>query len=226
MFSSGPELPSEYVIRRCESTDEDYLKLLMMPKSPSSMPSWVSVNFLITLFEIRSGIVIFLFLQVLVLCMAVFFYGLHIGLLGATIYVDNVSIIIYLISFFLIAFMGTAIVMAQGGRGWIKDYPWRYWVIEQEDRFLGSAYFQNYETFSVIRSLRICSKWRGKGLGTAIVKKLIQIGKKPIYLSPALGTSKFYRRIGFRRVRFQKVSPKAQRFLIPTYCMAHYGYLT
>lgn len=221
MPKSPCKIPSEYVIRRCQATDRDYLKLLIMPKSLDSMPSWISVNFLTTLYEIKNWIVLSTLIQAFMLFTAVFLF-FCMELSGIGVFVDKISMIIFLMSYVLISFALTAMVIIQGGRGWGKDYPWRYWVIEYEDRFLGFAYFQNYETFSVIRCLRICSKSRRKGLGTALVKKLIQTGKKPIYLSPASGTAKFYRRIGFRRVRFKKLSPKAQKLLIPTYCMAHY----
>lgn len=221
MPKSQPEIPLEYVIRRCQATDRDYLKLLMMPKSPDSMPSWISVNFLTTLYEIKDWIVLSTVIQAFMLVTAGFLF-FYMELSGIGVFADKILSIISLMSYVLISVALTTMVIIQGGRGWGKDYPWRYWVIEHEDRFLGLAYFQNYETFSVIRCLRICSKLRRKGLGTALVKKLIQIGEKPIYLSPALGTAKFYRRLGFRRVHFKKLSPKVKKMLISTYCMAHY----
>ncbi|WP_299414713.1 GNAT family N-acetyltransferase [Acaryochloris sp. IP29b_bin.148] len=217
MSQSQSELPSDFVIRRLQATDIDYLKFLVMPRSLYAMPSWMSIRFMTTLFEIETRISVAIISQVFILgAMAIVYPFMR--LLGVIIFVDTFSTIIVLISYSLLVFALTAITP-----GWDrKDFRY-WWVIEQDNRFIGYARLQSYETFSVINFLHICPNWRGQGLGTTLTKKLIQASQKPIYLSTFSNTVKFYRRLGFRIVRFQKLSTKVKKLMLPNFIiMAHY----
>jgi GNAT superfamily N-acetyltransferase len=84
---------------------------------------------------------------------------------------------------------------------WILLFqPFSYseiWVVEYNNKLLGSAKFIQYDTYSYLDQLFVFPLYRNQGIGSDLVKYCTQKGQKPIYLICQPTLTQFYARLGF-----------------------------
>jgi N-acetylglutamate synthase-like GNAT family acetyltransferase len=92
-----------------------------------------------------------------------------------------------------------------------------YWVIETDNHLVACAKLQCHPAYSVLFDLYVATEWRGRGLGSHLVRHLSQQATKPLYLACLPARLPFYRRLGFVPVVGKKLPPLLQYDLgIPT----------
>ncbi|MCL1464996.1 GNAT family N-acetyltransferase [Argonema galeatum] len=80
----------------------------------------------------------------------------------------------------------------------------QFWVIESDKTLVACGQLRSFPEAQELGSLVVASPWRGKGLGSYLVKYLIQRATQPLYLE-CLGKKlvQFYHRFGFVPVSWQ-----------------------
>lgn len=80
----------------------------------------------------------------------------------------------------------------------------QFWVIESDKSLVACGQLRSFPEAQELGSLVVASPWRGKGLGSYLVKHLIQQATQPLYLE-CLGKKlvQFYHRFGFVPVDWQ-----------------------
>lgn len=80
----------------------------------------------------------------------------------------------------------------------------QFWVIAQEEQILACGQLRSFQDAQELGSVVVAPSWRGRGLGTLLVKHLIQTATYPLYLE-CLGSklAAFYSRFGFEPVSWQ-----------------------
>lgn len=88
----------------------------------------------------------------------------------------------------------------------------QFWVIEREGRIVACGQLRSFPEAQELGSLVIARAWRGRGLGSYLVKHLIQEATQPLYLE-CLGSklAQFYTRFGFVPVSWQELPPPLKR---------------
>lgn len=88
----------------------------------------------------------------------------------------------------------------------------QFWVIECEGRIVACGQLRSFPEAQELGSLVIARAWRGRGLGSYLVKHLIQEATQPLYLE-CLGSklAQFYTRFGFVPVSWQELPPPLKR---------------
>ncbi|HEY9634046.1 MAG TPA: GNAT family N-acetyltransferase [Coleofasciculaceae cyanobacterium] len=74
----------------------------------------------------------------------------------------------------------------------------QFWLIECEGRVVACGQLRSFSGAQELGSLVVASAWRGQGLGSYLVKHLIQEATQPLYLE-CLGSrlARFYTHFGF-----------------------------
>jgi amino-acid N-acetyltransferase len=87
----------------------------------------------------------------------------------------------------------------------------QFWVIECEGGVVACGQLRRFALAQELGSLVVASAWRGRGLGSFLVKHLIQEATEPLYLE-CLGSrlAKFYTRFGFEAIAWQELPPSLQ----------------
>jgi amino-acid N-acetyltransferase len=82
----------------------------------------------------------------------------------------------------------------------------QFWVIESEARLVACGQLRCFPGAQELGSLVVAPAWRGRGLGTYLVKHLIQEATQPLYLE-CLGSrlAQFYTRFGFVPISWQEL---------------------
>ena len=82
----------------------------------------------------------------------------------------------------------------------------QFWVIECEGRVVACGQLRSFSEAQELGSLVVAPAWRGRGLGSYLVKHLIQEATRPIYLE-CLGKklADFYTRFGFVAIAWQEL---------------------
>lgn len=82
----------------------------------------------------------------------------------------------------------------------------QFWVIECNQRVVACGQLRCFPGAQELGSLVVASAWRDRGLGSYLVKHLIQQATQPLYLE-CLGRKlvKFYNRFGFVPVSWQEL---------------------
>lgn len=187
MANHSSNLPFGCVIRPIKTTDIDRLRLMMMPKSLDQLPSWVSVKMMLAFYKMRTGTILYLFSAAVI--------GMYLQALDTLgIPIDVLWIVVVYLACF-------GIFIALGLRSLAKPehLPKNCWVIEEQGRFVGRALIKSHGSYSILGSLYIHPMRRGMGLGTALVKSLLQNYQKPIYVLTNRSVANFYQRLGFRK---------------------------
>jgi predicted N-acetyltransferase YhbS len=68
-----------------------------------------------------------------------------------------------------------------------------------------------YHSYTVLKWLHVYPDWRRKGIGSALVRTLIQHSTTPIYVKSAPDVVVFYTRLGFQRVNAQELPSAVQQ---------------
>lgn len=82
----------------------------------------------------------------------------------------------------------------------------QFWIIESEGRIVACGQLRSFPGAQELGSLVVAPTWRGRGLGTYLVKHLIEQATQPLYLE-CLGIrlAHFYTRFGFVPVSWQQL---------------------
>ncbi len=80
------------------------------------------------------------------------------------------------------------------------------WVVECHGELVAFAKLIHFRDKSYVHSLSVIPAWRRRGLGTALVKHLIQEATLPLYLTCNSSLVSFYSRLGFVPSRSNKRS--------------------
>ncbi|WP_299485527.1 GNAT family N-acetyltransferase [Acaryochloris sp. IP29b_bin.137] len=188
MVNQSSNLPFGCVIRPIKTTNIDRLRLMMMPKSPDQLPSWVSVKMMLALYKMRTGTILYLITAVVI--------GMYLQLLdalGIPIQVPWV-VIVYLVC------LGLFIALGIRSLAKPEQLPKNCWVIEERGRFVGRALIKGYGSYSILGRVYIHPMRRRMGLGTELVKSLLQNYQKPTYVLTKRSIANFYIGIGFRKL--------------------------
>jgi amino-acid N-acetyltransferase len=88
----------------------------------------------------------------------------------------------------------------------------QFWVIECEGGVVACGQLRRFAQAQELGSLVVASAWRGRGLGSFLVKHLIQEATEPLYLE-CLGSrlAKFYTRFGFEVIAWQELPESLKR---------------
>ncbi|GAB4380332.1 MAG: hypothetical protein Kow00121_36390 [Elainellaceae cyanobacterium] len=81
---------------------------------------------------------------------------------------------------------------AQFSREW-QDF----WVVDNQGQIIACAKLCCGRSYSTLHDLLVIAQWRGKGIGTCLVDRIIQAAQKPLYLACAANILPFYTRFGF-----------------------------
>jgi len=100
--------------------------------------------------------------------------------------------------------------------------PSRFWVGEAEGKVVACGQLRPFGPVLELGSLVVDRPWRGRGVGSAIVDRLISQADRPLYLE-CLGENlpRFYRRFGFVEVSWADLPPSLQENV--RLRMSHWG---
>jgi len=79
-------------------------------------------------------------------------------------------------------------------------------VIECDGKIVGCGQLRSFNGAQELSSLVVVPVWRNRGLGSCLVKYLIQQSTQPLYLECASWLEGFYNRFGFVSVSWRDVS--------------------
>lgn len=85
-----------------------------------------------------------------------------------------------------------------------------YWVITVGTQVVACAKLYEGELTSEIYDVFVVREWRGIGFGQALVKRLMQEARYPVYLASLPNAIGFYETLGFRVVQPRSLSPTLQ----------------
>jgi amino-acid N-acetyltransferase len=82
----------------------------------------------------------------------------------------------------------------------------QFWVIEGDGCLVACGQLRSFPGAQELGSLVVAPAWRGRGLGSYLVKHLIQQATQPLYLE-CLGKklAEFYTRFGFVPIAWQEL---------------------
>jgi amino-acid N-acetyltransferase len=82
----------------------------------------------------------------------------------------------------------------------------QFWVIEYEEYIVACGQLRSFSEAQELGSLVVAPAWQNRGLGSYLVKYLIEQATGPLYLE-CLGSklAEFYRRFGFLSVSWQEL---------------------
>lgn len=88
----------------------------------------------------------------------------------------------------------------------------QFWIIEYEKQIVACGQLRTFPKAQELGSVVVKPTWRGQGLGTFLVKHLIQEATQPLYLE-CLGSrlARFYERFGFTAIAWQNL-PQPLKF--------------
>lgn len=88
----------------------------------------------------------------------------------------------------------------------------QFWVIELEGKVIACGQLRSFEDAQELGSLVVAQGWRDRGLGSVLVRHLIQQATQPLYLE-CLGQrlAAYYQRFGFEPVAWEALPRSLQR---------------
>lgn len=180
-------LPPGCILRPARATDRVALRMLMLGfykwAIPASSYSRLPQDVVIILAIAITTIFIILFISEII--------GFGTGLTGGEIFVLRgifcLSVILPFLSIYII--------------GVFQPSYSECWIVECKGRLVAYAILSHSSKLTELRCLFVTPNYQKKGIGSYIVKNLIQKINKPIYLIPALGKAGFYTRLGFVPVK-------------------------
>lgn len=188
------DLPEGCRIRPLQLTDRDRLCFYLIPHNPEYILSILPIKLMLTLCQIRDGIVLAIIPSI--------------GLYTVTIImVNSLSVNWLWIGLSWLIILGICISFAVTRR---EDWLRFYWVAEQQGRFIAYGALHPYNNYSVIEALQVYPKWARKGIGSRLVKTMIEQSPKPVYVNSAVRVVGFYARLGFRKIRLKDLPPEVQ----------------
>ncbi|OKH18701.1 GNAT family N-acetyltransferase [Hydrococcus rivularis NIES-593] len=88
----------------------------------------------------------------------------------------------------------------------------QFWIVECEGKIVACGQLRSFEGAQELGSVVVAPAWRDRGLGTYLVRHLIQSATQPLYLE-CLGArlASFYSCLGFVPVSWQALPPPLKR---------------
>ncbi|UBF28681.1 GNAT family N-acetyltransferase [Kovacikia minuta CCNUW1] len=197
MVDTSPELPEGFRIRRLQLTDRDRLRLYMMPNDPRYVLAAVPIKAMIILYKIGHG-------TALALIPGIVLYFVIV----VTVVISGLPINWLWIGISCFTLLGICIRFAFTLR---EDWLQFCWVVEQQERFVAYGVLRPYSGYSVLEWLQVHPKWARRGIGSTLVKTMLDQSPKPVYVDSAVRAMKFYTRLGFHKIHFKELSPDAQK---------------
>lgn len=190
------ELPEGFTVRRLQLNDRDRLRLYMMPNNPRHVLATVAIKRMIILYKIGHGITLAIIPSVLLYIATV------------VMAISDLSINKLWIGIIWLILLGICIGV---GLTWREDWLQFCWVVEQKERFVAYAVLRPYGSYSVLELLQVHPKWVRRGIGSTLVKTMLDHSPKPVYVESAIRVVGFYTRLGFRKMRFKELPSDAQK---------------
>lgn len=189
MVDNSPELPEGFRIRRLQLNDRDRLALYVMPNDPQQVLPFLSTNLKLAYHKFRLDFI--LINIVFIILFLVILPGL-----------GSVSSNYWL-------WMGIIFLLFLSGWIAVIFIPKRWhqfcWIVEYRGRFVAYGVLHPYHNHSELEWLYVYPNWRRRGIGSALVRTLIQHSTKPIYVKNTHGMTIFYTHLGFRKIRLQEL---------------------
>ncbi|MBW4523421.1 MAG: GNAT family N-acetyltransferase [Scytolyngbya sp. HA4215-MV1] len=190
--------------------DRDRLTLRLIPNNPQHLLSRLPINLpvktILTLFKIRDGVVFTLFVTIVLT-----------GALSPAIafsIVSDISINVPWVWVCVWVGIGWLILLGSSIRFFLtSDDDWHQfcWVVEYQEQFVAYGVLRPYHHYSILEFLHVHHKWARKGIGSALVKTLTQNAVAPIYVESAIRVVGFYKRLGFRKIKFKELPRDVQQ---------------
>lgn len=83
----------------------------------------------------------------------------------------------------------------------------KFWLIEQKGRIVACGKLCNYDAYSVLHDVLVLPPYRRQGIGSALVRHLVQQTSKPLYLACFPSKIGFYTQLGFTPMRSTDLFP-------------------
>jgi N-acetylglutamate synthase-like GNAT family acetyltransferase len=116
----------------------------------------------------------------------------------------------------LILLLGVGVIVAviiESSSFTVSEDWQQFWVVEHSGQLIGCAKLCAHRHYSTLYNVLVASGWRGRGVGTDLVRQVTQAAPKPIYLACRPEKVNFYRRLGFQPVPAGTLSPLLRRDL-------------
>lgn len=90
--------------------------------------------------------------------------------------------------------------------------PSQFWVVESQGRIIACGQLRSFTGVQELGSLVVEKAWRGHGIGTYLVRHLVEQATQPLYLE-CLGSrlARFYTQLGFVPVEIDKLPTALKR---------------
>lgn len=196
MVDTSPELPEGFRIRRLQLNDRDRLAFYLMPNDPQRILAFVPTKIMLILCRIGHGIV-----YAIIPSTALF-------LVILVIVVTSLSINWFWIGLAWLMLLSSCIGFALTRH---EDWHQFCWVVEQQKRLVAYGVLHPYGSYSVLELLQVHPRWMRRGIGSTLLKTMLDHSPKPVYVDSAVHAVKFYTHLGFHKVRFKELSPAAQK---------------
>lgn len=196
MADISSKLPEGFRIRRLQLNDSDRLLLYTMPNHPSHLLTSIHIKTAFILYKIGLGIALALILSIVL-------YVLTVIMTIAGLPING-----WWIGISWLVLLGICIRVTLTLR---EDWLQFCWVVEQQERFVAYSVLRPYGSYSVLEWLQVHPKWARRGIGSTLVKTMIDQSPKPVYVDSAVRAVKFYIRLGFHKIRFKELPPDAQK---------------
>lgn len=197
MVDTSPALPEGFRVRRLQLNDRDRLRLYMMPNNPRHVLAAVPIKTMLILYKIGHGIA-------LALIPGIVLYFV----IMLTLVTGSLSINWLWIGMSYLTLLGICIWIAFTLR---EDWLQFCWVVEQQERFVAYSVLRPYKNYSVLELLQVHPRWARRGIGSTLVKTMLDKTPKPVYVESAIRVVSFYTRLGFRKIRFKELPSDAQQ---------------
>ena len=82
----------------------------------------------------------------------------------------------------------------------------QFWLVEHAGRVVACGQLRRFPGAQELGSLVVVPSWQGRGLGTALIRQLVQDATGPLYLECQGGLISYYRRFGFVPIAWRRVA--------------------
>ncbi|MDQ7029780.1 MAG: GNAT family N-acetyltransferase [Ardenticatenia bacterium] len=81
----------------------------------------------------------------------------------------------------------------------------QFWVVQHRERIIACGQLRHFPGVRELGSLVVVPEWRGRGIGSALVRHLVAQADAPVFLECAVRLVEFYERLGFRQVSWKEL---------------------
>ncbi|WP_416666148.1 GNAT family N-acetyltransferase [Egbenema bharatensis] len=121
---------------------------------------------------------------------------------------------VWAIGLILLLGIGVIVAVMLESSSFTVSEDWqKFWVVEHSGQLIGCAKLCVHKHYSTLYNVLVASGWRGRGIGSHLVRQVTQAAPKPVYLACRPEKVNFYRRLGFQPVPAGTLSPLLRREL-------------